>query len=264
MKDKSPLRPPRMLPDSVVLEIFRVQFPLGDRRANVDLWQEVDELHFPAETRQRLARNGIRVGLIGGQLPASLSELLELQEASTTGGEANQVDLDQLGARRNVERRRLQIRAARPSKIALSDVYRELQVLTCDDEGQVSGQPYREAQAFLEVTSFPQADGRVRLELVPELQHDGPRRQYIGDQTTGIIRYEMSRPRHVYDEFSISATLAPGSMLLISCSPDHPGSLGHHFFTTEDGVPYQKFLVIRLAQTQHGPLYSPPKVLSLP
>src|SRR3989337_2061088 len=52
----SPLASPRMSPDSVVLDIFFVRFPLGDEEANGPLWDEIDEQHFPTELRRELAR----------------------------------------------------------------------------------------------------------------------------------------------------------------------------------------------------------------
>ena len=83
----STLRPPQMSSDSVVLEIFSARFPAGDLEANVRLWEEVDEMHLPAEVRQRLARNGIRVGLVGGQIPTPLSKLLELKDKQEAAGQ---------------------------------------------------------------------------------------------------------------------------------------------------------------------------------
>ena len=52
-------------------------------------------------------------------------------------------------------------------------------------------------------------------------------------------------------------------MLVLSCLPDRPGSLGHYFFTEgEDNRLKQKVLVLRLCQTQHNDL-TPPPPLSL-
>ena len=68
-KGRSPLKPARMSPDSVVLDIFFVRFPFDDPQVNGQLWQEIDEQHFPPELRRRLTANGFRVGLVGGQLP---------------------------------------------------------------------------------------------------------------------------------------------------------------------------------------------------
>ena len=77
--------------------------------------------------------------------------------------------------------------------------------------------------------SFPQPDGRVRLELVPELHHGQPRQRWIGEQ--GVLRLDASRPKRTFDDLALSAELAPGAMLVLSSLPNRPGSLGHHFFT---------------------------------
>ena len=42
-KGKSPLLPPQMSPDSVVLEMFFVRVPFGDPAVNGKLWDEIDE-----------------------------------------------------------------------------------------------------------------------------------------------------------------------------------------------------------------------------
>jgi hypothetical protein len=99
------------------------------------------------------------------------------------------------------------------------------------------------------------------VELVPELHHDQPRRRFAGDQ--GMMRLETARPRRAFDDLAISAVLSPGHMLVLSCLPDRPGSLGHYFFTEgEDNRLKQKVLVLRLCQTQHNDL-TPPPPLSL-
>jgi len=74
-----------------------------------------------------------------------------------------------------VVRRHLQLQAGKRGDITASGVYPQLPILTCES-GQVCGQTYNDAQGVFAVKSLPQPDGRVRLELVPELQHDQPRR----------------------------------------------------------------------------------------
>ena len=76
-----------MSPDSVVLEIFFIRFPFGDTAVNEKLWEEIDEQQFSPELRERLARNGFRVGLISGQIPIELSKLLELSDKPIPTGE---------------------------------------------------------------------------------------------------------------------------------------------------------------------------------
>ena len=133
-------------------------------------------------------------------------------------------------------------------------------MLVCES-GRISGQTYNQAQGIFAVKSFPQPDGRVRLELVPELHHDQPRQRWVGSQ--GVLRLETSRPRKVFDDMTMTADLAPGAMLILSSLANRPGSLGHYFFTENDAQLEQKLLIVRLAQTQHDALFSPPEPLKL-
>jgi hypothetical protein len=159
-----------------------------------------------------------------------------------------------------VKRRYLQIRAGQPGEIIASNIYPELTVLV-SQLGQISGQNYSQAQGIFSIKSFPQPDGRVRLELVPELHHDQPIPRWVGTQ--GMIRLESSRPKQVYDHLTITVNLSAGSMLILSSLPDRPGSLGHHFFTESNGSLEQKLLIVRLAQTQSDGLFIPPEPLKI-
>lgn len=256
---KSPLGPSRMSEDSVVLEMFFVRFAFGDSDVNHRLWQEIDEQHFPVEMRRRLWRNGFRIGLVDGQIPAILSELMELTDKPATG-DANEADLTDLDSELPV-RRHLQIRAGRRGEIVTSGQYDRLPVLICQP-GQVSGETYYKAQTIFSIKTFPQHDGRVRVNLVPELHHDQWRQRWVGEQ--GMWRFQPERPRRVFEEMRISALLSPGNIMILSSLPSLPGSLGHHFFTTDNnGRLEQKLLLVRLAQTQHDGLFTPSEVLDL-
>ncbi len=259
-KGKSPLVPAQMSADSCVLEIFFVRFPFDDPEVNFALWQEVDEQHFPVELRQRLVRNGFRVGLVDGQIPVTLSRLLELGDKPPPTGGRQTVGAAELEDQPRVLRRRLHLRAGRRSEIVASGIHEQLPVLI-RQSGQLTGETYRQAQALLATRAFLEGDGRVRLELIPELHHDAPRQHWVGSQ--GMMRLQTRRPRRAFADMGISATLSPGSMLVLGSLPNRPGSLGHHFFTEDQGQLEQKLLVIRLAQTQHDELFSPPEVLPL-
>ena len=259
-KGKSPLVPARMSPDSCVLEIFFVRFPFDDPEVNFALWQEIDEQHFPAELRQRLVRNGFRVGLVDGQIPVTLSRLLELADKPPPTDGHETTDATELEDQPRILRRRLHLRAGRRSEIVASGIHEQLPVLI-RESSQLTGQTYHQAQAVLAARAFPEDDGRVRLELIPELHHDAARPHWVGSQ--GMMWLRTRRPRRVFAEMGISATLSPGSMLVLGSLPNRLGSLGHHFFTEDQGQLEQKLLVIRLAQIQHDELFSPPEVLPL-
>jgi hypothetical protein len=261
-KGKSPLMPAQMSPDSVVLDMFFVRVPLGDPEVNDKLWEGVDEQRFAPELRDRLARNGFRAGLLSGQMPAELSKLLELNDKPSTSAEAVSMKAEELEKQPRVVRRHLPLRAGREGSIIASSIYPELPVLM-SEPGELCGQTYRQAQGIFSIKSFPQADGRVRLVLVPELQHDQPAQRWITDQ--GMMRLDVRRPTRTFDELALTTDLAPGAMLILSSLPNRPGSLGHHFFTekVDEGRTEQKLLLIRLTQTQHDGLFTPPQPLKL-
>ena len=228
---KSPLLPAQMSPDSVVLEIFFIRFPFGDPTVNEKLWEEIDEQQFSPALRERLARNGFRAGMVSGQIPIELSKLLELSDKPAPTGELQDAKIENLEAEPRVVRRHLQLRAGQRSEIIASGVYAQLPVLMCES-GQLCGQTYSQAQGMFAVKSFPQPDGRIRLELVPELHHDQPRQRWVGSQ--GVLRLETSRPKRVFDDLELSPELAPGAMLVLSSLSNRPGSLGHYFFTENE------------------------------
>ena len=252
------MRPTQMSPDSVALEIFSIRLPPEDPELNSKVWKEVDEQHFPADLRQRLTKNGFRVGIVGEHVPAPLAKLMELKEQSANVGAPQQVTAAQLEKEPRVTLRHLQTRAGQRSEIITSSVYEHMPVLVAES-GELRGQTYGQAQGMLAVIASPQPDGQVRLELVPELHHDQSRQHWVGDQA--IWRLEAGRPKRSFDDMKLSALLTPGSMLLLGTQPRRPGSLGHYFFTEQsgnEGRSEQKLILIRLCQTQHDDLVTPP------
>ncbi len=261
-KCKSPLLPARMSPDSVVLEMFFVRYPFDDTTVNEKLWQEIDEQQFATDLRERLTQNGFRVGLVAGQMPTELAKLLELNDKPAAPTEDLEGDVPQnLDEQPRVVRRHLQIRANHTGEIIASGVYAQLPLLM-SEAGQISGQTYNQAQGIFQVTSVPQPNGQVRLDLTPELHYDQPRQRWVGSH--GMMRLETGRPKRRFDELALSAEVAPGAMLVLGSLPNRKGSLGDYFFTENDnGRAEQKLLIVRLSQTQHSGLFDPPQPLTL-
>ncbi|MHC4404629.1 MAG: hypothetical protein ACYTG0_33670 [Planctomycetota bacterium] len=254
--DGSPLVPPRMSPDSCALDIFIVRVPFGDPEVNGSMWDEVDEQHFPTDLRRQLAQRGFRVGLVGGHVPAKIAQLLELVNRPVPSGQSQEIDVEDLGTAPTVVPRHLQLRADKRCEVVTSGDYDEVPVFTSCGSGGLGAKSYRQAQCVMALKSFPEPDGRVRLELVPELHHGQRQTQFVGGGAVGF-RVDRARPRLAFDDVAVSATLKPGDMLLVSSLPSRRGRLGHHFFTHEQaGSQQQKLLLIRLSQTQHDGLFS--------
>lgn len=247
---------------NIGLEIYSIRVPLGDDEVNGPLWDEVDEQQLPMATRRRLAANGFRVGLIGARMPEKLDHVLKLDnptpgetaakaETSPTDG----VDLENEAI---VRRRLMQVRGGRKAQmICTGENVRHplLSVLVRGDDGEVRGRTYQKVMGVLATKAFPEGDGRVRLELVPEIEHGDPQRRF--DPSEGMLRMEVGPPIERFDLLRMEATLSPGQVLAFTCLPDRPGSLGYQYFTetTPERV-VQKLLLVRLAPTQYDDLFN--------
>lgn len=248
----SPLVQPRMSPDSVVLEIFTARFPLGDERYNARLWSQVDEQQLDPAVRRRLAENGLRAGIVGAQMPVELQRLLRLEGQRIAVEEAQAVVPEE---DRLVTQRRTQLRAGRRAEIVLSCEHPQFHLLL-PEQGRVTGRTYVQGQGILALQAFPGGDGRVRLELTPELHHGGPRQQWRGEETDFVL--ETSRARETLDALRFSGVLAPGTSLLIGTLAERAGSVGGRFLTDErHGTVEQKLVLVRLAQVQRDDLFEP-------
>jgi hypothetical protein len=263
-KGKSPLAPARMSDDCCVLDVFFVNVPLGDVRANDELWKELDEQRFPAELRRRMASNGLRIGQTGGQIPAVLSKLMELNDKPAPTGEVLGDNPTEVAKDARVTRRHIQTRPGERSDINASGIYEQLPVLYSNDAGGIGGETYQQAQAVLAVKTYPKPDGQVRLEITPEVQHGHAKNHFVLDMTGGGGHIDISRAKRVFTELVANATLAPGSMIVMTSLPDRGGSLGQHFFTEKDGKPMQKLLIIRLSGTPNADVLGPGDTLTLP
>ena len=248
---KSPLSKAESSPDSVALEIFFARRGADHKGADEDLWKQVDEQTLPADVRRRLADNGFRVGVVGAPWPSELTSLLKLSDKPLDEQHKDKIDVK---AEPSVTKRLLQARPAQPGELIASSLYDELPLLA-NENGSVGGRVYHKAQGVFTLKTFPEPNGTVRLELVPELQYGEPRLRRIVSE--GMIRMEPGRDKKTFDELTINAQLAPGQMLVLTSRPERTGSVGHKFFSEQASEQrIQKLIIIRLAQAGADPLFA--------
>jgi hypothetical protein len=244
-----------MSPQSMAIEVLIARCPMGDPKANCDLWSDVDEQQFSTDVRLRWSRNGLRVGVVGSQLPGPLAKILDIQDAKIPTSDEIENAPVRLDEDARVVRRHMQVRSGQRSEIITSEIYPELPVLVSEGD-QLTGQTYHQAQGMVAVRALAERDGRVRLELTPELHYGQPRQRWVGQQ--GMLRMEHGRERLALDSMAGSAVLAPGQMLVMTSLPGRSASVGHHFFAEKrDGKEEQKLLIVRVVQTQHDDLVAP-------
>ena len=192
-KESSPLSPARMSADSVILDVYFVRCPFGDPVVNEQLWPEVDEQQIPIETRRRLAQNGFRAGVVGGQIPLALSQLLQLKDQPAESTATLTTNVADVGDQQGPMWSHKQLRAGKRSEIVTSEIYDQLAVLKREDGG-VCGRTYEKAQGVVAIRALPAGDGRVRVEVHYEMPTDVPIvGELIGDidlSASAVMRIE--------------------------------------------------------------------------
>jgi len=253
--EPSELPPMQAAGDSVGLEVGFVRVPVGEETTAAHMWQDADEQHLSPKLRRCLAANGFRCGVLGSHMPEALTRLLQdvdrpppdEADAAVPVGDGPIVKCRQI---HNSPGQRAEVVASRPRA--------EMAVLRCE-EGEIRGETYRQAQCLWAVKTFPLGDGRVRLELTPEVHHGQSRNRWVGED--GVFRLAAGRDRRVLSDLRIEAILAPGQTLMLGGVPDRKG-LGGQFFTepSESGGVRDKLLLVRLAQTRYDDLFAPERI----
>lgn len=240
---------PRLPPDSVILEIGYAQLPLADQAGYDEVWRITDEQAVALDLRQELTRNGLRCGVLGNNMPKKIRDLMERK-----GIDQRSEDLETGDAEMNRQTRRLQCRAARRAKILCSKRFDRLSLLT-RDSGAVRGEHLEQAQCLIALKPYPLGDGRVRLDLLPEVEHGELKPEWVGGD--GTLMQQVTRKKKEFDSLRLSLSISPGQMVAISAA-DPPKGLGEHFFVESvAGTPVRWLLFVRLAHTQQDNLFAP-------
>ena len=243
----------QLTPDAVVLEILTLKAPRpeSDDAGELDAWRNVDEQALPAETRSNLAQNGLRGGLVRGQLPTELQRLLDSQRIESSPQKDLGNDKQPAGSEQ-----RLQTRAGTRGKIVTTDIRDNMVVLT-PGRGGLTGRSLQKAQGLLSARSFPRGDGSIDLELIPEVEYGEARQKWIGQGHEGSFRLDMNRECLSLENLRIRTRLQPGQTLVLGPTHDVKG-IGQQFFTDgKSSASEQRLILIRLAQTQIDDLFAP-------
>jgi hypothetical protein len=244
------LHPVVTSPDSVKLEIFHARIPVDQDGAAEELWKEIDEQCFDATLRRRLVANGLRAGVVGGTLPAELAKLLDprADAASAPKQETSERVITASAAVPQVTRRVVQVNRREPTTIQASEVREQAEVLL-SDQGRLHGRTFRQVEGVYALRAEAVDGQRVKVRLVPELDHGELRNRYAGSDR-GIFLMTPSRDREVFDELSMECALMPGEVLVLGCLPDAKASLGGVFHTTSlNGQHERKLILVRVLES---------------
>jgi hypothetical protein len=242
-----------MSPDSVTLETVVVRFPI-EYAADIDqLWLQVDESIIDLEHRLHLDKNGLRAGVLMGELPVIIREQLHRTAAAQT---TDAIEYAGLAADADNRMRQLSCRAGRRKELVLRrDILEPLTVISTRS-GRLSGEIFLGATAQFDLRVVPHENGTATIKLVPEVQHGEYRHAYVSSQMG--VRPDLRRQQTTWRDLAIEAKLEPQRILMVACTQP-PKALGRALFMTRTVEQTEEYLVllIRLSKTQLDELFAP-------
>ncbi len=249
------LLPPRQLnPDSVLVETVLARFPMSAEQELSQIWRLTNEGVCDLSLRQKLDQNGLRAGVILGDLPHLIREQLDKTAAKQTTDA-----LEHAGLAADVDNKmmQLQCRAGRRKDLLVKPDVRDAFTILSTSEGKyVTGETFERATLLFDLRAMPHGDGSATIELTPEVQHGEHRQAFVS--TEFGVRPEMRRGVRSWNELKISVTLMPGQILLVA-GTFPPKALGSSFFLskTADHTAEHVLLLVRLAESQLDDLFAP-------
>ncbi len=244
-----------MSEESVVLEVFVVRCPHGDPDLNTALWNDVDELAFPAPLRREMLANGIRAGVIGNQLPPTFLRILKTRDDENPSEIVTTVRLGDLSDSQHLFRRMICSRNGQRNEVNVSDVKSQATIFF-KENGALGGETFHQAQGVLALRTQTCGDGSVKLEIFPEVQYGQQRQTFEYD--AGAFKMTAARPKRSFDTLHSELNLRPGQFVVMTGLPNVEGNVGSFFFTDEEGEngAEQKMFCVRVLQTQHNEMFT--------
>jgi len=201
---------------TIPLEVLFIRSAADDVQLREAIWDHVDEQAIPAERRRALNANGLRVGVVTGQLPAEFAARLAANSVDEPAGDVVGIDPGR-------SRRQLQLLPGRRSELVTATRLPSL-VLLEQCAGEVRGGTFHDATPLLALAARPAADGRVKLEAVPEIKHGPVEKSWAGED--GMFRLEAGQRRHRLDHLAIDVTLPTEALLLVGCAGEPAATVG--------------------------------------
>ncbi|WP_406697844.1 hypothetical protein V5E97_03255 [Singulisphaera sp. Ch08] len=199
------------------LRVAILSRPLREEAINGALWSVVDEQSIAPELRRALEVNGLRMGLITGELPHEVDSILNAK------------------APHKVEPSQFEFPDGDHAMIDMVDTTPEVSLLL-NREGRAFGKPYQDASGWFRVTANHDGATGVALRFVPEIHHGPIQRAFTALPNAGSYSPQQFMQKDGQQEESLrelatTLTLQPGQIAVVGCLPEASRSLGSFMFT---------------------------------
>lgn len=204
-------------PKRSLLTVIHLSRPLGEPAVNEILWRSADEQAVPHDIRRAWQANGLRIGLLTGELPIEVDTLIKAPPP-------NKVDPAQIF-----------LADGDFSILNLCPQLPEANILL-NLQGRPHAKDFQLAQGFLRVTSKQEAEGTVALRFVPQIHH-GPVQTTYGTTPSGgnlapkDLMIRNGQKEEMLRDLAASLSLKPNQIAVIGGYANRPRSLGSFLFT---------------------------------
>lgn len=249
-KPEAGLPTPQMSPDAVAVDTVFVRLNEQQSEALPNAWASVNEQAIDIQVRRMLDRNGIRAGVIMGELPHVVQSWVsdsdkrirtELQEQASIAADVSS----------HVQR--LVCKAGRRKELVVRGA-KEGQIVIIHNDGVIKGKTYDQPALLFDLRMFPNRDGTANIRLSPEIQFGPLKSTFVSQE--GAWRRESRRSADTWAEATVESKLSPGQLLMVT-GTEEPKGIGESFFWTEtaDQKKERIVLLIRLSRTQLNDLF---------
>ncbi len=204
-------------PKRCALQVAILTRPVDDPALDSGVWNGTDEQVVAPELLTALERNGLRIGLITGSLPAEIESILNAPPP------------------KRIEPSQIILPDGEHTLISLGNATSTASLLLCRD-GNAFGKDYADASGWLRVTATQEGTSGVALRFVPEV-HFGPIQHTYGAAPTGGLYAPQNfmikdgQAEETFRDLAATLTLQPGQVAVIGGRRQLPRSLGGFLFT---------------------------------
>jgi hypothetical protein len=199
------------------LRVAILSRPLRDEAINGALWSVVDEQVIAPDLRHSLEVNGLRIGLITGELPHHVDTILNAPPPH------------------KVQPSQFEFPNGDHAMIDMVDTTPEVSLLL-NREGRAFGKPYKDASGWLRVTASHEGTNGISLRFVPEIHHGPIQRAFTPLPNAGAYSPQQfmqkdGQQEETLRELATTLSVQPGQVVVVGCIPEASRSLGAFMFT---------------------------------
>jgi hypothetical protein len=235
---------------AVNIEVFYIRIMPQQRETLQKLWQETDEMVLDAPFRYKLRREGLRFGILGDILSASLFELINVtgEPQNAQNGAISEVPVNSAALNGNTVKHSRNLYPGMSASLPPFDsTVNEMNRFWLEGE-KICGKTYQDARGMIRLSAQILPDGKARFQIVPELEY-GQVETKIKTHAH-ILSLESGKPRYIFEDLSIKADLMPGQWFIIGPAGANCSGIGRDFFMRENERNEFKIIAVRLVRAR--------------